>query len=149
MQLREGSFEIPSATRAEHHISAKHDFRRDECEVVIKVARYLDDVKNDTQCVKVELVSFAQVMSDMRIFRMASPVHRHVIYSAKFFDAADVVMVAVGTQDAVQLQPAHGKKIQHGLCLSRINHRSGTVVVDGPDVVILQSGNGGDFEHES
>ncbi len=35
---------------------------------------------------------------------MASPIHRHVIYSAQFRDATDVVEVAMGTQDRFQLQ---------------------------------------------
>lgn len=148
MQLRESSFEILPATCAEHHISAKHYFRCNKGDVVVKVAGNLDDVKTDTQCVKTKLISLPQVMGDMGVLRMTSPMHRHVIYSAQFCDAIDMVVVAVGAQDGMQLQAQSGKEIQHGLCLSRIDHDSGAVVVDGPDVIILQSGDGGDFEHE-
>ena len=53
---------------------------------------------------------------------MASPMHRHVIYSAQFVDAVDMVVVAVGAQDGIQLQAVFTQKIQHGRGFARIDH---------------------------
>ncbi len=78
---------------------------------------------------------------------MSSPIHRHVVYSAQFCDAADVVMVAVGAQDRVQFQVVRRQKCQHRLGFAGIHHDSTLVVVDGPDVVVLQCGDGGNVKH--
>jgi hypothetical protein len=59
-------------------------------------------------------------MGNMGILWMASPMHRHVIYSAQFFDAVNMVVMAVGAQDGIQLQAVFMQKFQHGRGFARI-----------------------------
>ena len=75
---------------------------------------------------------------------MPSPMHRHVIYSAQFFDAVDVVVVAMGTQDRIQLQAVGLQIIQYRRCFARIDHDGMMSMLEQPDVVILQCRDAGD-----
>jgi hypothetical protein len=78
---------------------------------------------------------------------MSPPIHRHVVYFAQFCDAADVVVVAMGAQYRFQFQAARIEEGQYWRSFARIDHGSMAVIVYGPDVIVLQGGDGGDVEH--
>ena len=147
VQLRRRPLEVPAAARAEQHVAAEQYSRRDERDVIVKVAGDLDDVECDAGRGQLELVAFAQLIGDMRIVRMSPPIHRHVVYFAQSCDAADVVGVAMGAQDGVQMQAVCIQEGQHRRSIARIDHGGMPVVVDGPDVIVLQGGDGGDVDH--
>ena len=146
MKLRGGSLEVPATARAKQHVATEQGVRCDESDVIVEMAGYLDDVESDCGFGQHELGSLAQVIGDVRIVRMSPPVHRHVVYFTQFCDAADVVVVAMGAQDRIQLQSPRIKKVQHRSSFTRIDHGGVAIVVYGPDVVVLQGGDGGDFD---
>ena len=147
MQLRGRAFEIPAAACAEQHIAAKQNAGCDEGEVVVEVAGDFEDVEIDAGRVEFEPVAFAQIVADTRIAGMSPPIHRHVVYFAQSGDAAGVVGVAVGAQDGIQPQAVRIEECQHRRGLAGIDHGGMLAVVDRPDVVVLQGGDGGDVEH--
>ena len=144
--MREGSFEVSAAACAEQHVAAKQDAGCDVGEVVVQVAGGFDDVEHDTEGLKLELAAFAQVMGDVRIAGMSPPIHRHVVYFAQCCDAAGVVGMAVGAQDRLELQAVCIQECQYRLGFAGIDHGGMAVVVDDPDVVVLQGRDGGDFK---
>ena len=79
---------------------------------------------------------------------MASPVHRHVIYSAQFFDAVDVVVVAMGTQDRLQTQAVGMQEIKHRRGFAGVDRNGMAFLLEQPDVVVLQGRDGGDGQHD-
>jgi SAM-dependent methyltransferase len=74
--------------------------------------------------------------------------HRHVIYSAQFFDAIDVVVVAVGAEYRVQLQAVRMQETQDWRGLARIDDDGMISAPEQPDVIVLQSGDGNDVQHD-
>ena len=147
VQLREAAFEIPAATATEQHVAAEQYFRGEICDVVVEVAGNFEDGEHDAERVELEAIAFAQVIGDVRVVGMSPPIHRHVVYFAQSRDAADVVGVAVGAQNGIQLQAVRIQESQHWSGFAGINHGSMLAVVYDPDVVVLQCGNGGDVEH--
>src|SRR5450759_683159 len=147
VQLRRCPFKVPAAACAEQHVAAEQNIRCDERDVIIEVAGNLDDVEHNAGRGQLESVAFAQIVSDVRIVGMSPPIHRHVVYFAQFCDAADVVVVAMGAQDCVQFQAARMQEGQYRRSFARIDHGSMLVVVDGPDVVVLQGGDSSDFKY--
>ena len=145
-QLFRSAFEVPAAACSEQHVAAEQYSRRDKRNMVVDVSGNFDDVELDSESIQLESVALAQVIGDMRIIRMSPPVHRHVVYFAQFCDTADVVGVAMSTQDGIQLQAAFTQEGQHGLGFAGIHHHSSMVAVDGPDIVVLQGGNSGDLK---
>jgi SAM-dependent methyltransferase len=86
-------------------------------------------------------------MSYMRVIRMSSPVHRHVIYFAQFINAVDVVMMAMSTQDGIETQLVRLQEIQHWRSLARIDCNGMAFMLKQPDIVILQGRDGIDDQH--
>ena len=79
---------------------------------------------------------------------MSSPIHRHVIYFAQFFDAIHVIVVAVGTQNCIKMQLVRPQESQYRCSLARI-HRNGMVFMpEQPDVIVLQGRDGIDGQHD-
>ena len=146
VQLCERSFEIPAAARAKQHVAAEHHSRCDKGDVVVEVAGNFYDVEGDGGRGQLELVALAHIIGDMRIVRMSPPIHRHVVYFAQFCDAADMVSVAMGTQDSTQLQVICLQEGKYRLGFAWINHRSMLAVMNHPDIVVLQGGDGADFK---
>jgi len=147
VQLGKAALEIPAATTAEQYIAAEQYFRREICDVIVEVAGNLDDVEFDAERLEFELISFTQVMCDVRVVGMSPPIYRDVVYFAQFRDASDVIGVAVGAQDGIQLQAAGVQELQHGRGFAGVDHGSMLAFVDGPDVIVLKRGDGGNIEH--
>jgi len=78
---------------------------------------------------------------------MASSVYRYVVYFAQFRDAAGVVGVAVGAQNGVQPESVRIEEGQRRRSLAGIDHGGISIVVDRPDVIVAQGGDGGNVEH--
>ncbi len=147
-QLRKRSLEIPATAGAKHDISAEHRSPGDEGDVIVEVPGYLNDLKRDVQHIKAQVVALTQVMGNMRIVRMFPPIHRHVIYSAQFLDAIDVVMVAVCAQDRIQLQTVLLQEIKHRRGFTRIDCNGMVLALEQPDVIVQQGRDGGDGQHD-
>ena len=153
-QLRGRTFEVPAAACAEQRIAAKQDARdevgRDEGEVIVEVAGDFEDIECDAcpdiKRVEFEPVAFAQVVADKRIAGVLPSVYRHVVYFTQFCDAANVVGMAVGAQDDFQLQAARLEECHHRRGFAGIDHGGILVIVDRPDVIVPQGGDGGDVK---
>jgi len=115
--------------------------------VVVEMARNLEDSEFDVERSQSEAVALTKVMGDVRIVRMSPSIHRDVVYFAQFRDAADVISMAVGAQDCVQTQAVTMQEFQHRRGLTGIDHGSIPAVVYGPDVIVLQRGDCGNVEH--
>ncbi len=148
VQVGQCAFLVVAATRSEHDVPAEYGIWCDEDDVILKVPRCLDDVKSNVRRFKCQHIPLAQIIGDVRIARMASPIHWHVIYSAQFCDAADVVVMAVGAQDRRQFQACGVQKSQDRRSFSWIDDGDMRLIVDGPDVVVAQGGNGSDVQHD-
>jgi len=148
MELFQRAFKIAAAAGTKHDVAAKYGARRDVCEVISDMSRYFPDAKFDGGCGQQQLIVLAQGMCDVRILRMAASVHRHVIYFAQFGDAADVVVMTVGAQDGAKPQSGAAQEIEHRGGFARIDDGDMGVIVDRPDVVVLQGGDGGDVQHD-
>jgi len=147
VQLRGAALEIPAAARAEQHIAAEQCFRGKISDVVVEMAGNLEDGELDLERSQSEAVALAQIISDVRVVRMSPTIHRDVVYFAQLLDAADVIAVAVGAQDDIQLQAVGLQILQHGRCFAGVDHDSILAVVDSPNVIVLQRGDGGNVEH--
>jgi hypothetical protein len=147
VQLCRCPFEVPAAACAEQHVAAEQNIRCDEADVIVKVAGDLDDAELYAGRGQLESVTFAQIVGDVRIVGMSPPIHRHVVYFAQFCNTADMVIVAMGAQDSVQLQVVRMQEAQYRRSFARVDHGSMPVVVDGPDVVVLQGWDSGDFKY--
>jgi hypothetical protein len=147
VQLCRRSFKVSAAACAEQHVSAEQDAGCDKCDVVVDMPGNLDDVELGAKSLQLEVVTLAQFIGDERIVRMSPPIYRHVVYFAQFCDAADVVAVAVSTQDRIQFKAALIQKGQHWRRFAWIDHDSVAVVVESPDVIVLKSGDGCNVEH--
>ena len=86
-------------------------------------------------------------MGDVGIAGMSPPAHRYVVYFAQFSDATGVVGMAVSAQDRVELQVACIQEGQNGVSFAGIDHGGVAVVVDGPDVVVVQGRDCNNFKH--
>ena len=91
------------------------------------------------------MIPFLQVVGNVRIFRMMPSVHRHVVYFAQFSNSTDVIMVAMGAQDGLELQFMFAEESQHRCCFAGINYGGLDAIMDGPDVVVIQGRDGCDF----
>jgi hypothetical protein len=54
--------------------------------------------------------------------------------------------VSVGAQDRIGLQAARIQECQHRRSFPGIDYDCTIIIVDNPDVIILQGGNSGDFK---
>lgn len=113
--------------------------------MIVEMAGNFDDVECDGGRSQLEPVALAQIIGDVRIVGMSPPIHRHVVYFAQFCDAADVVMVAMGAQNRAQLQLVRIQEGQNRPGFAGVDHGSVQAVMDRPDVVVLQGGDGADF----
>jgi len=148
MELFQRAFKIAAAAGTEHYIAAKHGARRDIGKVILDMSRHFPDAEFDSVSGQHQLIVLAQGMRDVRILRMAASVHRHVIYFAQFGDATDVVVMTVSAQDGVEAQTAALQEIEHRGGFARIDDGDMGVIVDRPDVIVLQGGDGGDVQHD-
>ena len=148
MELFRCAFKIAPAAGTEHDVAAKHGVRRDIGKVIADMSRHFPDAEFDGGCGQQQLIVLAQGMRDVRILRMAASVHRHVIYFAQFGDAADVVVMTVGAQDGAEAQSGAAQEIEHRGGFARIDDGDMGVIMDRPDVVVLQGGDGGDVQHD-
>ena len=65
----------------------------------------------------------------------------------KFFDTTLMVVMMVGDQDGLELQMQRLEPGDYRRGVARIDHGSSSVTDQQPDVVVLERGNGQDFEH--
>ncbi len=75
----------------------------------------------DWNVIQSQFVAFLQGMGDVRIARMASSIHRHVIYSAQFFYPVHMVVMSVGAEDGTQLQASVLQESENGGRFAGIN----------------------------
>ena len=153
VQLGQRTFKISAATRAKQHIAAEQNFRYGVgCkvgDVVVEVSGNGNDVKRQSERVQVYSFTVTQIMADVRIVFMPSSIHRRVVYCAQLGDAADMVVVTMGAENGGQSQFPFSQEFQYGHRCTGIHHNGLAVVVYGPDVVVLQGGDSGNFEHKS
>ena len=66
----------------------------------------------------------------------------------QFGDAAHMIMMMMGQQNGIELQPQHGEPLQHRRGLARIDHQAVIFVADQPDIVVIKGRNCDDGIHE-
>ena len=145
--MRKCAFKVAAATRTEQHIAAEQDIRREIGKMVIEMAGDFHDVQYQAECIDPDLICFMQIMGNMRVAGMPPPIHRYAVYFAQFGYAADMIGMAVGAQNRIELQVVRIEEFQCGRRFAGIDQGGMPVVVDGPDVVVAQGGNGGNVEH--
>ena len=121
---------------------------RHEGDMVVEMAGDIHDIESQIELFQSDALTFMYIVCDVRIVFVPSSEHWHVVYCAQFCDTADMVMMTMRAENAVQGQAMFGKKSQHGRGFAGIHHNGMSVVVYGPDVVVLEGGDGGDVEHD-
>ena len=142
VHLRRGSLEQATAAGGEEGIAAKNEVRADIGEVPAGVAGDLPGVELQAELGNFHRLALAQPMGEAGDVLGGRSVHGNVVVGAQCRHAAGVVGVMVRDEDGGQAQAAGDERRAHRGGLGRVDHHGVAAIVQQPDIVIAQSGDG-------